>query len=340
MRLASIKSGRDGRLVVLTPDGMRFAEVPDIAVTLREALDNWEQAAPLLAARAAMLGGDPAQGLPVAGVQFAAPLPRASAWLDGSTFFNHIRLMNRAMGTEVKPAMLDMPLMYQGGSDDLLGPNDPILVADAAWGIDLEAELGVVVDDVPMGTTADHALAYVKLILLLNDVSLRNLQPRELMLGFGMLQAKPSTAFAPFAVTPDEFGKDWADGRLNIEMRSSINGTPIGRPRASIGMVYGFAQLIEHAARTRRLSAGTIIGSGTISNEQPIETARIEEGGVGFSCLSEARAIDMIRTGAAETSFLHYGDRVVIEAVDSLGRSLFGRIDQVVEHPAGREQAA
>lgn len=340
MRLASLKKRRDGDLVIVSRDGLRYTRAGDIAPTLREAIDNWAVIEPDLLRRAAALevGDVPAENVDSA--TFAAPLPRAAAWLDGSTFVNHIRLMNRAMGTEMNPAMTEMPLMYQGGADDMLGPNDPIVLADEAWGVDLEAELGVIVDDVPMTTSAADALRHIKLVVLINDVSLRNLQPREFALGFGMVHAKPSTGFAPFAVTPDELGAGWANGQVDITMLSHVNDEQLGSPRSGTGMLWTFADLIAHASRTRRLSAGTIIGSGTISNEQPVETARVAEGGVGFSCLSEARAIDIIRTGSPKTPFLSFGDRVRIEARDAAGRSPFGIIDQQLVRPAPGEMPA
>ena len=333
MRLGSLKGGRDGDLVIVSKDGLRYTRAADVAATMRDALDSWADVEPALLKRAADLeaGHVPAETLDSSA--FAAPLPRAAGWLDGSTFVNHIRLMNLAMGTEMKPAMTEMPVMYQGGADDMLGPNDPIILADEAWGVDLEAELGVIVDDVPMGTNAADALGHIKLIVLINDVSLRNLQPREFALGFGMVHSKPSTGFAPFAATPDELGSGWSNGKVDITMLSHINGEPLGSPRSGIGMLWSFGDLIAHATRTRKLSAGTIIGSGTISNEQPVEHARASEGGAGFSCLSEARAIDIIRGGAPETPFLRFGDRVRIEARDEAGRSPFGSIDQQLVRP-------
>ncbi len=340
MRLASLKGGRDGDLVIVSKDGLRYTQAGDIAPTLRDAIDDWAIIAPNLLGRAAALEAGQVPVKRVESAAFAAPLPRAAGWLDGSTFVNHIRLMNRAMGTEMKPAMTEMPLMYQGGADDMLGPNDPIVLADEAWGVDLEAELGVIVDDVPMATSASDALRHIKLLVLINDVSLRNLQPLEFALGFGMVHSKPSTSFAPFAVTPDELGAGWADGRIDITMLSHINDEPLGSPRSGLGMLWTFCDLIAHAARTRRLSAGTIIGSGTISNEQPVEHARVAEGGVGFSCLSEARAIDIIRVGAPETPFLRFGDRVRIEARDDTGRSPFGIIDQQLVRPTHEEMPA
>lgn len=329
MKLGSLKGGRDGQLVVIARNHKRYAPAGDIAATLREAIENWDRVEPMLRARAADLEAGIVEGKPIDPTAFAAPLPRAAAWLDGSTFVNHIRLMQRSMGKEMGPEMTAAPLMYQGGSDDLLGPHDPILLADEAWGIDLEAELGVITDDVPMQTNAQDALSHIKLVVLLNDVSLRNLQPRELALGFGMLQAKPSTAFAPFAVTPDELGAGWSDGRVDIVMTCSVNDEPLGATRSAQGMLYGFGDLIAHATLSRRLTAGTIIGSGTISNEQPLDSAFMAQGGVGFSCLSEARAVMAIR-GEERRSFLQFGDTVEIDARLTDGRSVFGAISQQV----------
>lgn len=335
MIFGTVKGGRDGRLVVVSKDRLSYALAVDIVPSLREALEDWARYEPLLRTRSEALNAGQINGQAVDPSEFLAPLPRAAGWLDGSTFVNHIVLMNRSMGKEMPPEMVEAPLMYQGGSDDMLGPRDPILLAqDQPWGIDFEAELGVITDDVPMQTSATDALSHIKLLVLINDVSLRFLQPRELALGFGMLQAKPSTGFAPFAVTPDELGGAWSDGRIDLVMRSTLNGKPYGATYCARGMLYGFGDLIAHATLSRRLSAGTIIGSGTISNEQPLETAFADEGGLGFSCISESRAVAGIR-GDTIPPFMQFGDEVHIEAIDASGGSVFGDIEQQLQRFTG-----
>ncbi len=333
MKLASIKAGRDGELVVVSRDLKRFLSAEEIVPTLQEALDNWELYGPQLA--------DLASQLEFSGERFdpeqcAAPLPRAYQWADGSAYVNHVELVRKARGAEMPESFWTDPLMYQGGSDSFLGPRDPILAADEAWGIDFEAEVTVVTDDVPMGVSAEDALEHVRLVMIVNDVSLRNLIPAELAKGFGFFQSKPSSAFSPVAVTPDELGDAWQGGVLHLPLLSELNGAPFGKPDAGIDMTFDFGRLIAHAAKTRPLSAGAIIGSGTISNKLdggPGKT--IADGGVGYSCLAELRTIETIQTGKPQTPFMGFGDRIRIEMLDAEGNTIFGAIDQVVERYDG-----
>jgi fumarylacetoacetate (FAA) hydrolase len=327
MKLASLKApGRDGRLVVVSRDLARCAEAGAVAPTLQAALDDWVTCAPRLAALAEaleqrMLTGardfDPAD--------CAAPLPRAYQWADGSSYVHHVELVRKARGAELPDSFWHDPLLYQGGSDTLLGPSDSIVVAEEAWGIDFEAEVAVITDDVPMGVSAAEAVRHIQLVTLVNDVSLRNLVPAELAKGFGFFQSKPSSAFAPVAVTPDELGTAWDGGKLALPLLSFLNGEPFGHPDAGVDMVFDFPRLIAHAALTRRLGAGTIIGAGTVSNRDRT---------VGSSCIAERRMLETLEQGAASTPFLRFGDRVRIEMLDAAGRSIFGAIDQTVVRAA------
>ncbi len=325
MKLASLKGpGRDGRLVVVAADLARAVEVPRIAPTMQAALDDWAALVPALEQAAAQLE----QAEPGLEDVFrfepsacAAPLPRAYQFADGSAYLNHVALVRRARGAELPTELLDDPLMYQGASDGLLGPADPIEVTDEAFGIDLEAEVAVITDDVPLGVSARAALDHVKLVMLLNDVSLRRLIPDELAKGFGFFQGKPRSACSPVAIAPAALGDAWRDGRLHGALRSSINGQELGHPDAGVEMQFDFGRLIAHAARTRPLAAGTIVGSGTVSNQ---------DRSVGSSCLAEVRTIETIERGKATTGFLRFGDRVRIEMLDARGRTIFGAIDQQV----------
>ncbi len=323
MKLASLKAGgRDGSLVVVSRDLSRCAPVPAIASTLQAALDRWSALEQSLrdAARDLEQGRlrdaqsfDPRQ--------CAAPLPRAYHWVDGSAYVNHVELVRRARGAEMPPSFWTDPLVYQGGSDDLLGPTDDARFASEEHGIDLEAEVAVITDDVAMGTSATDAAPHVKLVLLANDWSLRNLIPGELAKGFGFYQSKPATAFSPVAVTPDELGAAWRDGRVHLPLRSQINGGRFGEPNAGVDMTFSFYDLVAHVTRTRRLGAGSIIGSGTVSNY---------DRSLGSSCLAERRTLEQLEHGAPRTAFLRFGDRVRIEMLDEQGRSVFGAIDQLV----------
>jgi len=308
MRLASLKSGRDGRLIVVSPDGQHYADAP--VATLQSALEQWGDVAPLLTAIHVfdhLL--DPAQ--------LAAPLPRAWQWLDGSVYAAHGALMDKVFGID-KPKT-DFPLMYQGVSDTFYGPTDDIPMTDEALGIDFEGEFGVITDFVPMGVSADEAMRHIKLIVQINDWSLRTLAGPEMRTGFGWIQAKPPCSMAPFAVTPDALGAAWRDGRVCLDLAVDWNGQRFGNANGA-PMAYGFPELIAHAARTRNLVAGTVIGSGTVSNDNFRE--------VGSSCIAERRGIEIVDTGAPKTEFMRFGDRVRMEAKTTDGDAPFGAIDQ------------
>jgi fumarylacetoacetate (FAA) hydrolase len=320
MKLASLKGGRDGHLVVVSRDLSRALPVPDVAPTLQAALDDWTTIAPRLAEKAEAV--EQRHGEAFEPTQCAAPLPRAYQWADGSAYVVHVELVRKARGAELPPSFWTDPLIYQGGSANFIGPNDPILLADEAWGIDFESEVAVVTDDVPMGVTAEEAGQHIKLLMLVNDVSLRNLIPGELAKGFGFFQSKTWTAFSPVAVTPDELGDAWNGGSINLPLLTHRNTELFGHPNARTGMVFDFPHLIAHAARTRPLAAGTIIGSGTVAND---------DRSVGSSCIAERRALETIEFGAPKTPFLHFGERVRIEMLDETESSIFGAIDQTVE---------
>jgi fumarylacetoacetate (FAA) hydrolase len=322
VKLASLRHGRDGRLVLVSRDLKRSLAVPDIAPTLQAALEDWEVAGPLLAERAASLERSEVGPVPFEPAQCAAPLPRAYQWVDASAYVVHVELVRKARGAELPPSFWTDPLIYQGGSANFIGPCDPIRLADEAWGIDFESEIAVVTDDVPMGVSPEDAGKHIKLLMLVNDVSLRNLIPGELAKGFGFFQSKTWTGFSPVAVTPDELGDAWNGGSIDLPLVTSLNGAEFGRPNGRTGMVFDFPALIAHAARTRPLTAGTIIGSGTVANE---------DRSVGSSCIAERRALETIEAGAPVTPFMKFGDRVRIEMLDRDGRSIFGAIDQLVE---------
>jgi fumarylacetoacetate (FAA) hydrolase len=326
VKLATLqRGGRDGRLAVVNRDLTRCLLVPGIAPTLQAALDDWDTAAPKLAERAVAIESDVAGSIPFDPAGCAAPLPRAYHWVDGSAYVNHVELVRKARGAEMPASFWTDPLVYQGGSDDLLGARDDAPFGDAAWGIDLEAEVAVITDDVPMGTSKTDSAKHIKLVALVNDWSLRNLIPGELAKGFGFYQSKPSTAFSPVAVTPDELGDAWRDSRVHLPLVSRINGQDFGAPDAGVDMTFSFAELIAHVTRTRRLGAGAIVGSGTVSN---YDRSR------GSSCLAERRMLEQIEHGAPRTPFLQFGDRVSIEMFDATGRSIFGALDNlVVRHP-------
>ena len=318
--------------MVVSRDLSLACPVPDVATTLQQALDDWEAAAPRLeAAYRALNEGAAAEARPFDPAACAAPLPRAFQWADGSAYVNHVALVRQARGAEMPERFWHDPLMYQGGSDALLGPHDDIVAGSEDWGIDFEAELAVITGDVPMGVSSADALPCVRLVALVNDVSLRALIPDEVAKGFGFFHSKPSSAFAPVAVTPDELGDDWRGGRVHGPVHCHVNGELVGCPDAGRDMTFGFDALIAHAAKTRRLTAGTIIGSGTVSN-LPQDESRITvaEGGVGHACLAEARARETVRYGAPQTPFLRFGDRVRIEMTGRDGVSRFGAIDQAV----------
>ncbi len=332
MKLASLKGGRDGRLVVVSRDLSRAADAGAVAPTLQAALDDWEAALPRLTELADMIERGRLAHFPFEPQHCAAPLPRAYQWLDGSAYVNHVALVRKARGAEVPASFWSDPLMYQGASDIFLGPRDPIALADEAWGIDLEAEVVVILADVPMGATREEAAKAIRLIMLANDVSLRNLTGPELAKGFGFVQSKPASAFTPVAVTADELGSAFDGAKIDLPLLSSINGEPFGRPVAGNDMTFDFPTLIAHAAKTRALSAGTILGAGTVSNRGADggPGRPIAEGGLGYSCIAEIRTVETLRGGKPVTPFLKFGDRVRIEMLDRDGRSIFGAIEQDV----------
>ena len=330
MKLASLNEGRDGRLVVVSRDLQRCLDASAVAPTLQAALDDWSNTRPQLEELASELESG-AAGQPFDEAACASPLPRAYQWADGSAYVNHVELVRKARGAEMPESFWTDPLMYQGGSDSFLGPRDDIPVGDEAWGIDFEAEVAVITNDVPMGISAAEAGEHIQLIMIVNDVSLRGLIPGELAKGFGFFQSKPSSAFSPVAVTPDELGAAWADDKLHLPLLSVLNDEPFGKPEAGVDMTFDFGQLVAHAARTRPLVAGTIIGSGTVSNKLDGGPGKpVADGGVGYSCIAEIRMIETIESGAPSTSFMKFGDRVRIEMLDADGQSIFGTIDQAV----------
>lgn len=323
MKLASLKNGRDGSLMVMGSKLQNALRVPEIAANLREALENWATVEPKLHAAARTLAAGQADKIFKPGTgDLAAVLPRSPQFLDGSAFLAHVERVRKARGAEMPPSFLTDPLMYQAVSDGFLAPSEPIRVASEDYGIDFESEVGVVVDDVPMGVTPAAAEKHIKLVLLINDVSLRNLIPAELGKGFGFLQSKPRSALSPFAVTPDELGDAWHGGKLHLPLVTNLNGKLFGQPNAGVDMQFSFPQLIAHAAKTRPLAAGSIVGSGTIANRDESK---------GSSCLAERRVLEIIEDGKARTPFMKFGDRVRIEMFDRNGASIFGAIDQVVE---------
>jgi fumarylacetoacetate (FAA) hydrolase len=334
MKLATLKKGgRDGTLVVVNRELTHCRTVSAIARTLQAALDDWEACEPQLRQVYEALNSEAFTDPDVFDqASCHSPLPRAYQWADGSAYVNHVELVRRARGAELPPEFWTDPLMYQGGSDSFVGPRDPVRALSTDWGIDLEAEVAVVTSDVPMGTGVDQAAKSVRLLMLVNDVSLRNLIPAELAKGFGFFQSKPASAFSPVAITPDELGADWSDSRVHRPLTVHLNGALFGQPDAGTDMVFNFAQLIVHAAKTRELTAGSIIGSGTVSNKQGgLQGSSITNGGVGYCCIAEVRMYETIETGKPQTPYMQYGDRVRIEMTDRQGASLFGAIEQTVQ---------
>ena len=332
MKLASLKGGRDGRLVVVSNDLAWCADASSIAPTLQAALDSWDDVEPLLRGLAESLehGAVPRERFHEHDA--ASPLPRAYQWADGSAYVNHVALVRKARAADMPASFWTDPLMYQGGSDGFLGPRDPIPLADEAWGCDLEAEVAVVTGDVPMGASREQALAAIRLVMLSNDVSLRNLIPGEIAKNFGFFQSKPASSFSPVAVTPDALGAAWKDGKLHGPVEVELNSQPLGQADAGVDMTFDFGTLIAHAAKTRALSAGSIIGSGTVSNRGPDggPGKSVQEGGAGYSCLAELRTVEALAQGAPKTPFLKAGDKVRIEMRDARRHSIFGAIDQEV----------
>ena len=331
MKLATLPNGtRDGQLVVVSSDLKACAKVSDIAPTLQQAIENWAEAFPKLAAAAKLLeqnGGEPFD-------QFGclSPLPRPIQWADGSAYINHVELVRKARGAEVPTSFYEDPLMYQGVSGTTLAPYEDIPLGDQSWGCDMEAEVCVITDDVPLGIDADAAADHIKLVLLCNDVSLRGLIPAELAKGFGFFQSKPPCAFSPVAVTPDELGTSWKNTLIHLPLRVDYNGQAFGRANAGVDATFTLAQLVAHAAKTRPLVAGTIIGSGTISNKDPDggPGKPVNEGGLGYSCIAEIRMIEKIASGEFKTPFMSPGDTVRIEMLNDDGQSIFGAIEQTV----------
>jgi fumarylacetoacetate (FAA) hydrolase len=332
MKLASLKSGRDGRLIVVSDDLAWYADAAHIAPTMQAALDNWDIAEPKLRALATDLRNEAIPMMRFHEREAAAPLPRAYQWADGSAYVNHVALVRQARGAEMPDSFWHDPLMYQGGSDGFLGPRDAIPLADPAWGCDMEGEVVVVTGDVPMGVSPEDARAHICLVGLTNDVSLRNLIPGELAKGFGFFQSKPASAFSPVFVTPDALGSRWDGGKLHGALNVDFNGAPLGRADAGTDMTFDFGHLIAHAAKTRSLCAGTIIGSGTVSNRDAAggPGKPVAAGGLGYSCLAEVRTIETIQSGAPVTPFMKAGDTVRIWMDDDRHHPIFGVIEQSV----------
>ena len=323
MKLATLKTtGRDGVLIVVSHDLKSAVVASAIAPTLQSLLEDWQHKAPKLAHLSATLNaGKAADTFVFDPARCHAPLPRAYQWADGSAYVNHVELVRKARGAEMPESFFGDPLMYQGGSDDFLGPRDDIVAASEDWGIDFESEVVVITGDVGMGIGADAAIESVRLVMLANDVSLRNLIPAELAKGFGFVQGKPATAFSPVAVTPDELGDAWRGGRVHLDLESTWNGERVGNCSAGDEMTFHFGQLIAHVCKTRNVRAGSIVGSGTVSNK---DWAR------GYSCIAEKRAIETIEGGAPKTAFMRFGDTIRIEMKDAAGASIFGAIEQKV----------
>lgn len=333
MKLASLRDStqrRDGRLVVVSRDLTRYLDAHSIAPTLQAALDDWARLEPSLQTLSARVNAG--EGTSFDPEKCLSPLPRAFQWADGSAYVNHVELVRKARGAELPPSFWTDPLMYQGGSDGFLAPTEDIPLADAQWGLDFEAEVAVITDDVPQACDARATGEHIRLLMLVNDVSLRGLIAGELAKGFGFFQSKPASAFSPVAVTPDELGSAWDGGRVHLPLRVQLNGRDFGRANAGVDMTFDFPALIAHAAKTRSLAAGTIIGSGTVSNRDANggPGRPIDEGGLGYSCIAEQRTVEQLRTGSISTPFLSSGDQVKIEMRDANDRSIFGSIDQRV----------
>lgn len=322
MKLATLKTDkRDGMLIVVDKQLSKYA-VPDVELTLQLALDNWASLAPELELVYQELNNDQCASLPFEPTELAAPLPRAYQWLDGSAYLSHVERVRKARGAELPPSLLEDPLMYQGASDHMLAARDPIIVDNEQWGIDFEAEVGIITDDVPLGVSLDSAASHIKLLVLINDVSLRNLIPSELAKGFGFIHGKPASAFSPVVVTPDELADVWRNNKLHLPLLVHWNERLFGQANAGSDMQFSFSKLISHATKTRSLTAGTIIGSGTVSNYDQ---------SVGCSCIVEQRVIEIVESGTAQTEFMRYGDRVRIEMLDNHSQSIFGAIEQEVK---------
>ena len=336
MKLATYKNNtRDGKLMLVNRDLTKAIEVADVAATMQQALDNWLEIEPVLQARYDALNNDSANAQNFDEALCESPLPRAYQWADGSAYVNHVELVRKARGAEIPASFWTDPLMYQGGSDDFIGPRDDVKLPSDEWGIDFEGEVAVITDDVPMGVAPENAGQHIKLLMLVNDVSLRGLIPGELAKGFGFFQSKPSSVFSPVAVTPDELNTAWSGNKVHLPLVSHYNGALFGKPEAGEDMTFDFAQLVAHAAKSRNLGAGAIIGSGTVSNKQGTDHgSSIAEGGVGYSCIAEVRMIETIRDGKPSTPFMAFEDSIRIEMFDREGQSIFGAIDQVIKKSA------
>ncbi|MBL4783589.1 MAG: fumarylacetoacetate hydrolase family protein [Porticoccaceae bacterium] len=322
MKLASLKSSaRDGHLIVVNRSLSHYLSAADISPSLQHAIENWQSCEQALHMLYDTINKHPHAGFQLDQNDLCSPLPRAFQWLDGSAYLSHVERVRRARGVEMPDSFLSDPLMYQGGSDHFLGPKDTICMSSEADGIDFEAEVAIICDDVPMGTNGHAASEHIKLILLVNDVSLRQLIPSELAKGFGFINGKPPTAFSPVAVTPDELGTAWHDDKVHLPLLSTFNQKLFGEPNAGVDMQFNFAELIAHGAKTRALRAGTIIGSGTVSNY---------DASAGYSCLVEKRVVEIVESGLANTEFMLFGDYIRIEMLDPAGASIFGAIDQEV----------
>jgi len=323
MKLASLKnSSRDGLPIMVSRDLRKAVDISEISPSIRQVLERWKVLEPTLQSLSDRLNeGHIPDAFDLSPGQLESPLPRTFQWVDGSVYLNHAELVRKARNAEMPDLLYQEPMIYQGASDSFIGPCDPIVVASEQWGIDLEGEIAVITDDVPMGVSIEQANQHIKLIMLVNDVSLRNLMPSELSKGFGFFVSKPSTAFSPVAVTPDELGEAWNDGKVHLPLVCHVNGSLLGRPNAGVDCHFNFSELIAHAAQTRELRAGTIIGTGTVSNRDPT---------VGSACIQERRMLEKLEAGQMRTPHLRYGDRVRIEMFDHQGQSIFGAIDQQV----------
>lgn len=332
MKLASLKNGRDGKLVVVSRDLTRYVEATSIARTLQSALDRWEEVSVQLEALAEDLGAGRIAGSAFEQSACESPLPRAYQWADGSAYINHVELVRKARNAEVPESFYSDPLMYQGGSDGFLAPHDDIPLGNPKWGLDMEGEVAAITDDVPMSVSVQNAANHIKLLTIVNDVSLRGLIPAELAKGFGFFQSKPASAFAPVAVTPNELGDAWRNAKIHLPLRVDYNGEPFGRTSAGEDATFSLAELVAHAAKTRKLCAGTIVGSGTVSNKDTNggPGRPVSEGGLGYSCIAEIRMIETIQDGKPVTPFMQAGDSVTVEMIGRDGASIFGVIKQTV----------
>ncbi|MGK0284815.1 MAG: fumarylacetoacetate (FAA) hydrolase, partial [Patiriisocius sp.] len=325
-------STRDGQLLVVSRDLSRYIDAADVSTTLQAALDNWDDVLPALQKISDELNNNENIGQAFDQATVESPLPRSYQWADGSAYVNHVELVRKARGVEVPDSFWTDPLMYQGGSDTFIGPRDAIRMPTTEWGIDMEGEVAVITGDVPFGASKTQAADNIRLVMLVNDVSLRALIPAELGKGFGFFQSKPSSAFSPVAITPDELGESWDEGKLHLPLKVEYNNKPFGEANAGIDMTFDFPTLIAHAAKSRRLGAGTIVGSGTVSNKLDGNPGKsIEEGGAGYSCIAEVRMIETINNGKPSTAFMQFGDTVRIYMLDADGASIFGDIYQTVE---------